>query len=132
VELSPSFDRLGLIAADAADLQVAWRALGRSSPVAWSGRVLVMSAAALGPVDEDRLAAAPDAARRLGGSVTELAGPSLNDSGEPRGTVITADAALRHRLADAESPVARRQLRQGAALAPGQVAAARERLTGPR
>jgi aspartyl-tRNA(Asn)/glutamyl-tRNA(Gln) amidotransferase subunit A len=130
VELSPSFDRLGLIAADAADLGLAWRALGGASST-WPGPVLTLADAALGRVDEARLTAGRDAARRLAGAaVTELAGPPLADFGAPRATVITADAAHRHRAADAESPVVRAQLQAGEAQRPDRVAAARARLTG--
>jgi aspartyl-tRNA(Asn)/glutamyl-tRNA(Gln) amidotransferase subunit A len=129
VALSPSFDRLGLIAADAIDLTFVWRALTGSVP-AWSGRVKTLSAAALGRVDEVNLAAAREAAWRLGGGVvTERAGPSLADFALPRAIVVTADAARRHCSEHAESPVVRRQLREGAAREPEAVTAARERLS---
>jgi len=128
VRLSADFDRLGLIAADGADLDLAWRRLTGSPRPAAPAAVYTLAPACLGRVDPERLAAAREAAHALGAPVTELTGPSLSAFGAPRAVVITADAARRHDVAAAESPVVRRQLADGRAHTAGEVAAARRRL----
>jgi len=128
VQLSARFDRLGLIAADGADLALAWRQLTGSSHVPTPTEIYTLAPGSLGRVDAERLAAADAAAHALGAKVTELAGPPLPLFGAPRAIVITADAAARHCVADAESPIVRRQLETGRAHTAEDVAAAQQRL----
>jgi Asp-tRNA(Asn)/Glu-tRNA(Gln) amidotransferase A subunit family amidase len=128
VPLSASFDRLGLIAADGADLDLAWRQLTGAPPMPVPAEVYTLAPHSLGRVDPERLAAAEAAAHVLSATVTQLAGPPLPAFGADRAIVITSDAAQRHRAADAESPIVRRQLEAGRAHAAAKVAAARHRL----
>jgi Asp-tRNA(Asn)/Glu-tRNA(Gln) amidotransferase A subunit family amidase len=131
VRLSARFDRLGLIAADGADLDLAWRQLTGSphrSRMPASAEVYMLAPESLGRVDAERLAAAEAASHVLGATVTELAGPPLPLFGAPRAIVITADAARRHCVADAESPIVRRQLEIGQAHTAEDVAAAHNQL----
>jgi aspartyl-tRNA(Asn)/glutamyl-tRNA(Gln) amidotransferase subunit A len=127
--LAPSFDRLGLIAATAGDLAVAWQALG-GAVGASPERVVTLADEALGRVEPDRSAAVRDAARHLSARPLELPGPSLASFGAPRAVVITAEAAARHDPRDAESAAVRAQLETGAAHTDSDVRAARALLDG--
>jgi aspartyl-tRNA(Asn)/glutamyl-tRNA(Gln) amidotransferase subunit A len=128
VQLSARFDRLGLIAADGADLELAWQQLTGSSRMSIPAEIYTLAAGSLGRIDAERLAAAEAAAHALGATVAKLTGPPLPLFGAPRAIVITADAAQRHRVADAESPIVRRQLETGRAHTAEDVAAAQHRL----
>lgn len=134
VGLSADFDRLGLIAADAEDLQLAWQALtGTGGPPTTAGPVAVLAPACLGRVAPEWLVATEQAANLLAAScpartVEILQGPSLVTFGAPRAVVVTADAAVLHSPREAERPAVRRQLEEGARHGDGEVAAARLRL----
>lgn len=132
VGLSPDFDRMGLIARDPADLQLAWQSLTHWAPTTpiEVGPVALLATASLGRVDPERIAAAEDAARRLvgAGTVAVADGPSFGAFGAPRATVITADAAAAYPLEEVESPVARRQIEEGSRYTPNEITAARGRL----
>jgi Asp-tRNA(Asn)/Glu-tRNA(Gln) amidotransferase A subunit family amidase len=128
VPLSDRFDRIGLMAADGADLDLAWRQLTGASPVPVPAEVYTLAPRSLGRVDPERLAAAETAAHALSQAATELDGPPLAAFGAARAIVVTADAAQRHRAADAEFLVVRRQLEMGQAHAAAEIAAARLRL----
>ena len=120
VQLSPDFDRIGLIATDGIDLEFAWRQLHGGSPARMQpvGPIFTLAPEALGHVDPDHLAAATAVAHRLGHDVVELPGPRFAEFGPDRGIVVTADAAHRHSRADAESPLAKRQLEIVSSLTP--------------
>ena len=122
--LAPSFDRLGLIAATAEDLALAWTALGGTIGEPPT-RVVTLAPDQLGRVEPARLEAARAAARQISGGAIELAAPSLPQFGPPRATVITAEAAARHH---GETPAARAQLTAGTARSAEEVQAARTRL----
>jgi Asp-tRNA(Asn)/Glu-tRNA(Gln) amidotransferase A subunit family amidase len=125
--LSPSCDRIGLIAAGPADVVLAWRAL-TGAHLRWSGRTLLLHADALGRVEPERAAAAVAAAHRLAAAPEVLHGPAPAAFGPPRGVLITAEAARRHRAGEAETAAARAQLEAGAAYDDRAVCAARESL----
>jgi aspartyl-tRNA(Asn)/glutamyl-tRNA(Gln) amidotransferase subunit A len=124
--LAPSFDRLGLIAATAQDLAIAWTALGGSIGEP-PERVTTLADDQLGRVEPDRLEAARAAAHHLSPRPLELTTPSLPQFGPPRATAIGAEAAARHDPRDAESAAARAQL-EAAAQSDADVHAARARL----
>jgi Asp-tRNA(Asn)/Glu-tRNA(Gln) amidotransferase A subunit family amidase len=125
--LSPSCDRVCLIAAGPADVADAWLALTGRRPRP-SGRTLVLDADALGSVDTERAAAAQAAALRLDPEPIELSGPALADFGPPRAVLVTAEAAALHPPRDAETALARIQLEAGAAHDAAAVRAARAEL----
>ncbi len=112
--LSPSHDRLGFIAADAADIGIAWSVLSRAGGPNSPRRVLLFARAALGGVEEQHACAAEAAARELSPSPIVLTGPSFAKLGRARGVVVTAEAARFHQADRAESELARVQLRMGA------------------
>jgi Asp-tRNA(Asn)/Glu-tRNA(Gln) amidotransferase A subunit family amidase len=122
--LAPSFDRLGLIAATAEDLAVAWTALGGTigGPPT---RVVTLAPDQLGRVEPEYLEAARQAAHHLSPRPRELPTPSLPQFGPPRATVIRVEAAARHH---GETPAARAQLKAGAVHTRAEVHAARARL----
>ncbi len=122
--LAPSFDRLGLIAATAEDLALAWTALGGTIGEP-PQRVVTLADDQLGRVEPERIEAARAAAREISGGALELTTPSLPQFGPPRAILITAEAATRHQ---AETPAARAQLEAGAAHPPEEVRGAREEL----
>jgi Asp-tRNA(Asn)/Glu-tRNA(Gln) amidotransferase A subunit family amidase len=124
--LAPSFDRLGLIAATAADLAFAWTALGGeiNQP---PERVVTLSEDQLGRVEPEHIEAARHAAHHLSPQPLELAAPSLPEFGPPRATAIGAEAVARHDPRDAESAAARAQL-EAAAQSDADVRAARAQL----
>jgi aspartyl-tRNA(Asn)/glutamyl-tRNA(Gln) amidotransferase subunit A len=122
--LAPSFDRLGLIAATAQDLAIAWTALGGAIGEP-PERVTTLADDQLGRVEPERLEAARQAAHHLSPRPLELTTPSLPQFGPPRATVITAEAAARHH---GETPAARVQLKAGAAHTPEEVLTARAEL----
>ena len=124
--LAPSFDRLGLIAATAEDLAVAWTALGGNIGEPPT-RVVTLALDQLGRVDPEHLEAARGAAHHLSAQPLELATPSLPQFGPPRATAIGAEAVARHDPRDAESAAARAQL-EAAAQSAADVRAARARL----
>ena len=111
--LAPSFDRLGLIAATAQDLAIAWTALGGTIGEP-PERVTTLADDQLGRVEPDRLEAAREAARHLSPRPRELTTPSLPQFGPPRATAIGAEAVARHDPRDAESAAARAQLKAAA------------------
>ena len=111
--LAPSFDRLGLIAATAEDLALAWTALGGTIGEPPT-RVVTLADDQLGRVDPEHLEAAHDAAHHLSPQPLELATPSLPQFGPPRATAIGAEAVARHDPRDAESAAARAQLEAAA------------------
>ncbi|HWK28052.1 MAG TPA: amidase family protein [Solirubrobacter sp.] len=79
---APSCDRVGLIAAGADDLALAWRALtGRG----WArpSRVVTLARSALGPVDPDRADAADRAAAALAGAASLVDRDSSRDDTPP-------------------------------------------------
>jgi aspartyl-tRNA(Asn)/glutamyl-tRNA(Gln) amidotransferase subunit A len=124
--LAPTFDRLGLIAATAQDLGVAWAALGGAIGEP-PDRVTTLADDQLGRVEPARLEGARAAAHHLSPRPLELTTPSLPQFGRPRAIVITAEAAARHR---GETPAARAQLKAGAARSPEAVRTARAELEG--
>ena len=124
--LAPSFDRLGLIAATAQDLAIAWTALGGTIGEP-PERVTTLADDQLGRVEPERLEAARAAAHRLSPRPLELTTPSLPQFGPPRATAIGAEAVARHDPRDAESAAARAQL-EAAAQSDADVRAARARL----
>jgi Asp-tRNA(Asn)/Glu-tRNA(Gln) amidotransferase A subunit family amidase len=124
--LAPSFDRLGLIAATAEDLALAWTALGGTIGEPPT-RVVTLADDQLGRVEPAHLEAARHAARHLSPHPLELSGPSLPQFGPPRGTAIGAEAVARHDPRDAESAAARAQL-EAAAQSNADVRAARAQL----
>ena len=124
--LAPSFDRLGLIAATAEDLAVAWTALGGTIGEP-PERVTTLADDQLGRVEPHRIEAAHEAAHHLSPRPLELTTPSLPQFGPPRATAIGAEAVARHDPRDAESAAARAQL-EAAAQSDADVHAARARL----
>jgi aspartyl-tRNA(Asn)/glutamyl-tRNA(Gln) amidotransferase subunit A len=130
IGLSPTFDRRGLIAADAMSLETAWRELsGAGSVVVGSpGRVLVFEPEVVGQVDDARRDAVAEAAAALGGASVVLDAPRLSDFGSPRSIVITADAAARYAPGQVETPVVRHELLGGTRYSPERVEAARAEL----
>lgn len=125
--LSPSCDRIGLIAAGPADVDVAWQALTDQRP-RWSGRTVALHPDALGTVDSEHRAAAAAAARQLDAEAILLPGPELAAFGPPRAILVTAEAARLHRARDAETPLARVQLEAGARHDEATLRSARDRL----
>lgn len=126
--LSPTCDRVGLVALGPSDMEAAWRALGGAPSAAWSGQACVLSADALGRVEPDHAQATAAAARRLDPSPAVLPGPAPAEFGPLRAVVVTGEAARLHRIHDAESPLARAQLEAGAAHDDAALAAARHAL----
>jgi aspartyl-tRNA(Asn)/glutamyl-tRNA(Gln) amidotransferase subunit A len=124
--LAPSFDRLGLIAATAQDLAVAWTALGGEIGEPPT-RVVTLADDQLGHVEPERLDTARDAAHHLSPQPLELSSPSMPLFGPPRATAIGAEAVARHDLREAESAATRAQL-EAAAQSEADVRAARARL----
>jgi aspartyl-tRNA(Asn)/glutamyl-tRNA(Gln) amidotransferase subunit A len=125
--LSPSCDRIGLIALGPADVEVAWRALGGARPQ-WDGHACMLTPDALGTVDRERLHAAAAAAHRLDADPVALTGPGLAAFGPPRAILVSAEAARRHNVKDVESPLARVQLQAGASYPDAAVNTARAEL----
>lgn len=102
---SPSFDTLGAMVRDPADLRLAWAALGGDAthlgqrhPVAL-GRALAASEEQLGPVDPQALAAVQRVATRLGLPVAAAEVPLFSRWGSPRAVVIGFEALQAHRAA---------------------------------
>jgi aspartyl-tRNA(Asn)/glutamyl-tRNA(Gln) amidotransferase subunit A len=126
--LSPSCDRIGLIAAGPADIAAAWQALTGRRPAPPPRRVATLAPDALPGVDAERAAAAQAAAQALDPDAAAIPGPSPLEFAQPRGVLITAEAARSHRAGDAEADHVRVQLELGAACTGPAMAAARRRL----
>jgi aspartyl-tRNA(Asn)/glutamyl-tRNA(Gln) amidotransferase subunit A len=124
--LAPSFDRLGLVAATAEDLAVAWTALGGEIGEPPT-RVVTLADDQLGRLEPEYVEAAREAAHHLSPQPLELTDPSLPHFGPPRATVIGAEAVAGHDPRDAESAAARAQL-EAAAESDADVHTARARL----
>jgi Asp-tRNA(Asn)/Glu-tRNA(Gln) amidotransferase A subunit family amidase len=122
--LAPSFDRLGLIAATAEDLAVAWTALGGTIGEPPT-RVVTLAPDQLGHVEPEHLEAARQAAHPLSPHPRELTTLSLPQFGPPRAILITAEAAARHH---GETAAARVQLEAGAGHTREEVHSARAEL----
>ncbi|MDE3130712.1 MAG: amidase [Acidobacteriota bacterium] len=103
--LSPSFDTLGPMVREAADLRLAWAALsgdaGHQSRQgeAALGRALVATDEQLGTVEPRAAAAARRVAERVGLPIAAAEVPAFSRWGGPRAIVIGAEALERHRAA---------------------------------
>ena len=99
-DLSPSFDTLGPIVAEPADLALAWTALEASpgvQPVARLQRVLIADPETLGRLDPTAMESVNRIADRLKLPVAIVRPPSMGAWGAPRGIVIGAEALAAHR-----------------------------------
>jgi aspartyl-tRNA(Asn)/glutamyl-tRNA(Gln) amidotransferase subunit A len=102
--LAPGLDTAGLLARDAGDLAVAWRALTAEREPPAPHRVGIPPAAALGPIDEDvagTVAAARAALAGAGVEPIEVEVPDFGEFARARATVIAADALAVQRSAGA-------------------------------
>ena len=140
--LSPSFDTLGPIVRDPADLALAWSALAgpydanqRNGDRERPRRVLVADPESFGRVAPEALAAVEAIASQLGFATTMARLPELSRFGAPRATVIGAEALISHRAAGlypdraADLGAEIRAADDAAAMtAPGEVEAARAEL----
>lgn len=133
IGLSPTFDRLGMIAPTGADLAAIWRALGGAVSREAVGQVWTLGEETLGRVDPAWMRAAEVAARQIAdrwdlGSVERLDVEPLASFGPPRAIVVTADASERHKTEHATTELVRIQLAAGVEHTADEVAVARAEL----
>ena len=103
--LSPSFDTIGPLVREPADLRLAWAALGgvaegcSQRQAATLRRTLIATAEQLGTVEPQALVAVQRVAERLGLPIADATLPRFSRWGVPRGIVIGFEALEAHRAA---------------------------------
>lgn len=103
--LSPSFDTIGPIVRDAADLRLAWAAFsgqvahGTRLEAVQLGRALIATPEQLGAVDPGAQAAVQQVAERLELPIAAATVPRFSRWGAARGVVIDFEALAAHRAA---------------------------------
>ena len=139
LELSASFDTLGPIVSEPADLALAWMALctgsGTPPPPPLLERTLVADPDTLGRLDPAAMDGVRRVAERLDRKIATVQPPPMGAWGAPRAMVIAAEALDAHRAAglwpdraDALGAEIRHAHMQAAARTPEDVAGARRRL----